>query len=104
MRVLNRIVLLAGMIGCLGAQAELINFQEAIEASDLRISTRASGRGYVEVRSCSTCKYMRLEITPATIISVDGGPVSAGRNISRKWSGGLVIYEVGTKQVVKLEL
>lgn len=104
MRNSNRIALLAGMIWCLGVQAEIINIQEAIEASDLRVSVETSGRGYVDARSCLTCKSTRLEITPATIISIDGRRVSAGKNISRHWSGGVVIYEVETKQVVKLKL
>ena len=104
MRVLKRVALAAGMLACLGVQAELINFQEAIEASDIRVSAMISGRGHVNARSCSTCKSLRLEITPATIISVGGNRVPAGKEISRHWSGGLVIYDVETKQVVKLAL
>ena len=104
MRVLNRIVLVAGIVGCLGAQAELINFEEAIEASDIRVSASADGKGYVDARTCRTCKSMRLKITPATIISVEGKPVSPGSKISKHWPGGIVIYNVGTKQVVRLDL
>jgi len=100
MSILNRIVLIAGLTMTLGVQAELINFQEAIEASSIRVSAG----GYVNARSCSTCMSMRLEITPATIISVNGEKVSAGYNISRHWPGGLVIYDVESKQVVRLEL
>ena len=104
MRILKRMVLLAGLMLTLGVQAELINFQEAIEASSIRVSSMLHGRGYVNARSCSTCKPMRLEITPATMISVNGENVSAGKKISRHWPGGLVIYEVESKQVVRLEL
>jgi len=104
MRILNRIVLLAGLTLTLGVQAELINFQEAIEASSIRISSMSPGRGHVNARSCRTCKAMRLEITSATIISVNGENVSAGYKISRHWPGGLVVYEVESKQVVRLEL
>jgi hypothetical protein len=104
MRILKRIVLLAGLMFTLGVQAELINFQEAIEASSIRVSSMSHGRGYVNAWSCSTCKPMRLEITPATIISVNGENVSAGWKISRHWPGGLVIYEVESKQVVRLAL
>ena len=104
MRILNRIMLLAGLTMALGVQAELINFQEAIEASSISVSSMSPGRGHVNARSCSSCKPMRLEITPATIISVNGENVSAGRKISRHWPGGLVIYEVESKQVVRLEL
>jgi hypothetical protein len=104
MRILKRIVLLAGLMFTLGVQAELINFQEAIEASSIRVSAAPPGRGYVDARSCRTCKAMRLEITPATIISVNGENVAAGGKISRHWPGGLVIYDVESKQVVRLEL
>ena len=104
MNTLNRIALVAGLTMALGVQAELINFQEAIEASSIRVTAGSSGRGYVNARSCSTCNSMRLEITPATIISVNGEMVSAGERISRHWSGGLVIYDVESKQVVRLEL
>lgn len=104
MRILNKIVLLAGLTMTLGVQAELINFQEAIEASSIRVSAGGPGRGHVDARSCSTCKSVRLEITSATIISVNGENVSAGEKISRHWSGGLVIYDVESKQVVRLEL
>ena len=104
MHILNRIVLLAGLTMTLGVQAELINIQEAIEASSIRISSMSPGRGHVNARSCNTCKFMRLEITPATIISVNGENVSAGGKISRHWPGGLVIYDVESKQVVRLEL
>jgi hypothetical protein len=104
MRILKGIVLLAGLTMTLGAQAELINIQEAIEASSIRVSSMSPGRGYINAWSCSTCKPMRLEITSATIISVNGENVSAGGKISRHWPGGLVIYDVESKQVVRLEL
>jgi hypothetical protein len=104
MRILKGIVLLAGLTMTLGVQAELINIQEAIEASSIKVSSMSPGRGHVNARSCSSCKSMRLEITPATIISVNGESVSAGKVISRHWSGGLVIYDVESKQVVRLEL
>jgi hypothetical protein len=104
MRILKGIVLLAGLTMTLGVQAELINIQEAIEASSIRVSSMSAGRGHVDARSCITCKSMRLEITPATIISVNGESVSAGGKISRHWPGGLVIYDVESKQVVRLEL
>ena len=104
MRILNKIVLVAGLAMTLGVQAELINFQEAIEASSIRVSSMSPGRGHVSARSCSTCKPMRLKITPATIISVNGEHVSAGEKISRHWPGGLVIYDVESEQVVRLEL
>ena len=104
MHILNRIVLLAGLTMTLGVQAELINIQEAIEASSIRVSSMSPGRGHVDARSCITCKSMRLEITSATIISVNGENVSAGGKISRHWPGGLVIYDVESKQVVRLEL
>jgi hypothetical protein len=104
MHILNRIVLVAGLTMTLGVQAELINIQEAIEASSIRVSSMSPGRGHVDARSCITCKSMRLKITPATIISVNGKSVSAGGRISRHWPGGLVIYDVESKQVVRLEL
>ena len=104
MRILKRIVLFAGLMFTLGVQAELINFQEAIEASNIRVSVASPGRGHVNAWGCSTCKPMRLEITPATIISVNGESVSAGKKISRHWPGGLVIYDVESKKVVRLDL
>jgi len=104
MSILNRMALVAGLTMSLGVQAELINFQEAIEASSIKVSTRSPGSGYVSARSCNSCKSMRLEITPATIISVNGKNVSAVEKVSRHWPGGLVIYDVESKQVVRLEL
>lgn len=104
MKILNRVALFSGLVWCLGVQAEIINIQEAIEASELRISSGVSGSRYVDAKGCRTCKSMRLEITPATIIRVDGKRVSAGKNINRHWPGGIVIYDVETKQVVKLHL
>ncbi|MGB5438345.1 MAG: hypothetical protein WBN90_01660 [Gammaproteobacteria bacterium] len=92
------------MIACTAAQAELINYQEAIEASDIKVSAWSTGKGHVKARSCSTCKQVKLDITPDTIIFVDGKRIVAGYEISKHWSGGLVIYDVQTKQVVKLEL
>ena len=104
MRILNRIMLVAGLTMTLSVQAELINFQEAIEASSIRVSAAPPGRGHVDARSCRTCKSVRLEITPATIVFVNGKKVSAGGKISRHWPAGLVIYDVESKQVVRLEL
>ena len=104
MNILNRVAFIAGMTACLGAQAELKNIQEAIEASDLSISALESGKGYVNARSCSTCKYMMLKLTPDTRISVNGKLTAARNNISRHWSGGVVIYDIETKQVVRLDL
>ena len=104
MRISKGVALLAAIIACTAAQAELINYQEAIEASEIKVSAWSSGKGYVKARSCSTCKQVKLDITPDTIIFVDGKRVTAGYEISKHWSGGIVIYDVETKQVVKLEL
>ncbi len=104
MRILTRIALFAGLFVSVGVQAELINFEEAIEASDITVYMSESGDGYVEARSCHTCKSARFEVTPATIISVGGKRVSTRKDISRHWPGGVVIYNVETKQVVELGL
>ncbi len=104
MHIFSRAVLLMAMTVCGAAQAELINYQEAIEASEISVSAWSPGKGHVMARSCSSCKQLKLEITPATVILLNGERVSAGNKISRHWSGGLVIYDVETKQVVKLEL
>lgn len=104
MYILRRIALFAGLFVCLGVQAEIINFEEAIEASDITVHIRESGNGYVVARSCPTCEPVRLEVTPATSISVGGKRVSAGKKISRQWPGGVVIYNVETRRVVKLRL
>lgn len=104
MRILRRIALLAGLFICFCAQAELINYEEAIEASDITVYARKSGNGYVEVKRCPTCNSVRLEITPASIISVGEKRVHSGKKISRHWPGGVVIYNVRTRRVVKLGL
>ena len=104
MRIYNTLVLLAGLTVCAAAQAELVNYQEAIEASEISVSVWSAGKGWVKARSCDSCKQIKLEITPATIIRVDGKRVTAGNKISRHWPGGIVIYDVETKQVVTLQL
>lgn len=104
MHILRKATLFTGLFVCLGVQAEIINYQEAIEASDITVSVRQSGNGFVEARSCHTCKSVRLEVTPATVITVNGKRISAAKKISRHWPGGVVIYNVETKQVVSLGL
>ncbi len=83
MRILRGIALFAGLFICTSVQAELINFEEAIEASDITVYISEPGDGYVMARSCRTCKSVRLEITPATIVTVDGKRVPVRENISR---------------------
>ena len=104
MKISKTGVLFAGMLLCLGAQAELVSIQEAIEASSLRVSAGKSGKGHVVASACHKCPPVWLELTPATLITVDGKSVMAGKQISRSWPGGVVIYDVKTKQVVKLVL
>lgn len=104
MKMVKTGALLAGILLCLGAQAELVSVEEGIEASSLRVSAGKSGKGYVVASACHKCPPMRLELTPATVISVDGKRVSPGKKISRNWPGGVVIYDVKTKQVMKLKL
>jgi len=104
MNMLKTGALIAGMLLCLGAQAELIYVEEAMETSSLSVSVGKSGKGHVVASACHKCPSMRLKLTPATVITVDGRRVAASKQISRGWSGGVVIYDVKTKQVVKLEL
>ncbi|MGB5605561.1 MAG: hypothetical protein WBN51_03520 [Gammaproteobacteria bacterium] len=104
MKILKTGALFAGMLLCLGAQAELIGIEEAIETSSLRVSASKSGKGHVVATACRECPPMRLEMTPATEITVGGKRVPASKEISRNWQGGVVIYNVKTKQVVKLKL
>jgi hypothetical protein len=104
MRLARIFTLTAGLLCCLVAKAELINNQDAIEASDINVTVHGPGQGYVLARSCAACPFTRLEITPATTVWVNGKPARADERIQRSWSGGAVIYDIKTKQIVRLRL
>ena len=104
MRLVRSFIITLGMLCFSSANAELINIQDAIEASDINVSIHGPGEGYVLARSCTKCPFTRLEITPETRVWVNGEPVRADNRIQRSWSGGVVIFDTKTKQVVRLRL
>jgi hypothetical protein len=89
---------------CPVINAELIKIQDAIEASEIKVTVHGFGNGYVLARSCADCPFTRLEITPETSVRVNGDPVRADERIERNWSGGTVIFDTKTKQIVRLTL
>ena len=104
MRFTRLFALTAGLFCCLVAKAELINIQDSIEASDIKVTVYGPGDGYVLARSCANCPFTRLEITPGTAVWVNGAPAPADKRIERNWSGGAVIFDAKTKQVVRLRI
>jgi RNA polymerase subunit RPABC4/transcription elongation factor Spt4 len=104
MRLVRLFFMTLGMLCFSSANAELINIQDAIEASDIDVTVHGPGDGYVLARSCTECPFTRLVITPETRVWVNGEPVRADRRIQRNWSGGVVIFDTKSKQVVRLRL
>ena len=104
MRLVRLFIMSLGVLCITSANAELINIQDAIEASDIDVTIHGPGDGYVLARSCADCPFASLEITPETSVWVNGEPVRADRRIQRNWSGGVVIFDTKTKQVVRLKL
>jgi hypothetical protein len=104
MRFVKLFILTLGLLCWPAVQAELIFIQDAIEASDIKVTIDEPGDGYVLARNCSECPFTRLEITPATTVKVNGEQVRADSKIERSWSGGVVIFDTRTKQVVRLTL
>jgi len=104
MKFLKFISLATGLLWCLGLHAELVAIQEAIEAHDVKVVVYGSGDGYVLARSCADCPFTRLEIDRNTAVTVEGEPVKVSKRIEKHWSGGLVIYDIKTKHVVRLKL
>lgn len=104
MKFLRILALATGLLWCMSLHAELVTIQEAIEAHDIKIKMHDAGKGYVLARSCATCRYKRLDIDRKTSVTVDGKPVKAGKRLDKQWSGGIVIYDVKTNQVVRLKL
>lgn len=104
MKFLNFFALAIGLLWNAAPQAELVAIQEAIEAHDIKVMMSSGGDGYVLARSCPTCAFVRLELDRNSAITVDGKPVRAGKKIEKHWSGGLVIYDIKTKHIVRLKL
>lgn len=104
MRFIKLFTLILGVLCCPGVNAELINIQDAIEATEIKVTVHGPGDGYVLARSCTDCPFTRLEITPETAVLVNGEPVRANHRIQRSWAGGVVIFDTKTKQVVRLRL
>ncbi len=104
MKFLKFFVLATGLLWHMGLHAELVAIQEAIEAYDTDVVMNGSGDGYVQARSCADCPYIRMDIDQNTVVTVDGTPVQAGKNIEKHWSGGIVIYDIKTNHVVRLHL
>jgi hypothetical protein len=96
--------LILSLLCCPVVNAELISKQGAIEASEINVTVHGYGDGYVLARSCANCPFTRLEITPETNVWVNGKPVRADERIQRSWSGGAVIFDTNTKQIVRLRL
>jgi RNA polymerase subunit RPABC4/transcription elongation factor Spt4 len=104
MRLARLFIMTLGVLCFTSANAELINIQDAIEATEINVTVQGPGDGYVLARSCTDCPFTRLEITPETSVWVNGEPVRADRRIQRNWSGGVVIFDTKSKQVVRLRL
>jgi hypothetical protein len=104
MRLVRLFIITLGMLCFPGVHAELINIQDAIEATQINVTVRGPGDGYVLARSCANCPFTRLEITPETAVWINGEPVRADERIQRSWPGGVVIFDTKTKQIVRLRL
>lgn len=104
MHIFSRVVFVVAMTVCLGAQAELVNIEDAIEASDINVSIKSSGKGHVNAKSCHGCKSVRLKVTPETIITVNGKSLPPGTELKQHWAGGVVIYNIKSRKVVRLDL
>jgi hypothetical protein len=104
MRLATLLTLTLGLLCCPGVNAELINNQDAIEATEINVTIRGPGDGYVLARSCTDCPFTRLEITPDTMTWVNGKPARTNERIQRNWTGGVVIFDTKTKQIVRLRL
>jgi hypothetical protein len=104
MRFVRLFIITLGVLCCPGVNAELINIQDAIEATEINVTVHGPGDGYVLARSCTDCPFTRLEITPETAVWVNGEPVRANKRIQRSWAGGVVIFDTKTKQIVRLRL
>jgi hypothetical protein len=104
MRLARLFIMTLGVLCFTSANAELINIQDAIEATDINVTVHGPGDGYVLARSCANCPLTRLEITPETSVWVNGKPARADGRIQRSWPGGVVIFDTKTKQIVRLRL
>jgi RNA polymerase subunit RPABC4/transcription elongation factor Spt4 len=104
MKFLKAIGLMTGLLWCMGLQADLVAVQEAIEAYDISIDMHGTGKGYMLVRACDSCKPVRIGIDSNTAVRIDGNPVKTSRHIEGKWSGGVVIYDTKSRVAVRLSL
>lgn len=104
MKFLKIFGLALGLLCCGALYAEIIPVEEAIEANDIKVTINGTGSGYVLARSCANCPYTRLEIDRNTVVTVNRKPVAVTKRIEKHWSGGIVIYDVKTKNVVSLRL
>lgn len=104
MKLLNLLGLATGLLACSGLRAELVAIQEAIEASGIEVIMPTDGAGYVLARTCAACPPTRLDIDAGTSVTVDGKAADAGSYIQRHWPGGVVIYDTGTRRIVRLKL
>jgi hypothetical protein len=104
MKFLKFFGLATGLLWCVVLRADLVALQEAIEAHDIKVMVYSSGDGYVLARSCATCPFTRLDIDSKTAVTVDGIPVEISKSIEKHWSGGIVIYDIKTNNVVRLKL
>ncbi|MGD2112586.1 MAG: hypothetical protein PVI50_04305 [Gammaproteobacteria bacterium] len=96
--------LVLGLSWYSGLHAELVAVQEAIEAHDVTVMLHGSGDGYVLARRCAACPFRRLEIDHRTVVTVDGEPAGIDPRIEKQWPGGIVIYDIVTRHVVRLKL
>lgn len=81
------------------ASSGSIETHNAIETDSLRISLDENGSGFVEGKSCDSCKVLRVKITPATKAFAKRVEVPLERAKSRLGQYATVIYELDTKNV-----
>jgi hypothetical protein len=104
MKFLNMLGLAAGLLACTALRAELVTIQEAIEAYDIEVILTGKGEGYALARTCAGCQPTRLDIDARTTVTIDGRAADANEHIEKHWSGGVVIYDIRTRRIVRLKL
>ncbi len=85
-----------------GAHRGFIEKHNAIESTSLRISLKENNNGFVEGKSCATCKTIMLTITPETKAFKGRTEVPLSQAKGRLGRYATVIYELGSKKVSQI--